>query len=127
MPQSTLLETNVATANTSQNNLRYVDNNLFWNFSALSWRLGNGSAADSTYSDLVSWNMASSHPELEANPDINALLDEPEFIDPSSENYQLSPTSPAHLAGRFGMSVGADFNFPENADAIVNACIQRTF
>ena len=127
MPQSTLLETNIATANTSQNNLRYVDNNLFWNFSALSWRLSKGGAADTTYPDLVSWNMASSHPELEANPDINALLDDPEFIDPSSANYQLSPTSPALLAGRFGMSVGADFNFPENADAIVNACIQRTF
>ena len=127
MPQSTLLETNIATANTSQNNLRYVDNNLFWNFSTLSWRLSKGSAADTTYPDLVSWNMASSHPELEANPDINALLDDPEFIDPSSANYQLSPTSAALLAGRFGMSVGADFNFPENADAIVNACIQRTF
>ena len=127
MPQSTLLETNIATANTSQNNLRYVDNNLFWNFSTLSWRLSKGGAADTTYPDLVSWNMASSHPELEANPDINALLDDPEFIDPSSANYQLSPTSAALLAGRFGMSVGADFNFPENADAIVNACIQRTF
>ncbi|MEZ7984909.1 MAG: hypothetical protein QMB64_03685, partial [Pseudomonadales bacterium] len=80
-----------------------------------------------TYSDLVSWNMASSHSELEASPDVNALLDDPEFIDPSSASYQLSPTSPALLAGRFGMSVGADFNFPENADAIVNACIQRTF
>ena len=127
MPQSTLLETNIATANTSQNNIRYVDNNLFWNFSTLSWRLSKGGAADTTYPDLVSWNMASSHPELEANPDINALLDDPEFIDPSSANYQLSPTSAALLAGRFGMSVGADFNFPENADAIVNACIQRTF
>ena len=127
MPQSTLLETNIATANTSQNNLRYVDNNLFWNFSTLSWRLSKGGAADTTYPDLVSWNMASSHPELEANPDINALLDDPEFIDPGSANYQLSPTSAALLAGRFGMSVGADFSFPENADAIVNACIQRTF
>ena len=127
MPQSTLLETNIATANTSQNNIRYVDNNLFWNFSTLSWRLSKGGAADTTYPDLVSWNMASSHPELEANPDINALLDDPEFIDPGSANYQLSPTSAALLAGRFGMSVGADFSFPENADAIVNACIQRTF
>ena len=127
MPQSTLLETNIATANTSQNNISYVDNNLFWNFSALSWRLSKGSAADTTYPDLVSWNMASSHPELEANPDINALLDDPEFIDPSSANYQLSPTSPALLAGRFGMSVGADFSFPENDDDIANACIQRTF
>ena len=127
MPQSTLLETNTAIANTSQNSLAYVDNNIFWNFSALSWRLSNGSTAETTYPDLVSWNMASSHPELEANPDVNALLDDPEFIDPSSANYQLSPTSPALLAGRFGMSVGADFSFPENTDDIVNACIQRTF
>lgn len=127
MPQSTILETNTATANASQNSLAYIDNNIFWNFSTLSWRLGNSSATDTIYSDLVSWNMASSHPELEANPDINAMLDDPEFIDPSNANYQLSPTSPALLAGRFGMSIGADFNFSESANGLDNACIQRTF
>ena len=127
MPQSTILETNTATANASQNSLAYIDNNIFWNFSTLSWRLGNSSATDTIYSDLVSWNMASSHPELEANPDVNAMLDDPEFIDPSNANYQLSPTSPALLAGRFGMSIGADFNFSESANDLDNACIQRTF
>lgn len=127
MPQSSVLETNTATANSSQNRLSYIDNNIFYNYSNLSWRLGNGSTADTIYTDLASWNMASSHPELESNPDENALLDDPDLIDPSRSNYQLSPNSPARDKGRFGMSIGADFNYPLNANQIDNACIQRTF
>ena len=137
MPQSTLITTNAVSTdtdntdadntNTTQNSLAYIDNNLFWNYSNLSWHLGNGSTAETMYTDLASWNMASSHPELESNPDENALLDDPEFIDPSRSNYQLSPSSPARDKGRFGMSIGADFNYPLNADQIDNACIQRTF
>lgn len=127
MPQSSILETNTATANTSLNSLTYIDNNIFYNYSNLSWRLGSGSTADTIYTDLASWNMAASHPELESNPDENALLDDPNLIDPSRSNYQLSPNSPARDKGRFGMSIGADFNYPLNANQIDNACLQRTF
>ena len=127
MPQSALLTTNTATANTSPNSLAYVDNNLFWNYSTLSWRLGTGSPEDTMYSDLASWNMASSHPELQANPDLNTVLADPQFIDPANADYRLSQASPAFSTGRFGLSIGADYNFPEGANLIINACIQRVF
>lgn len=127
MPQSALLTTNTATANTSPNSLAYVDNNLFWNYSSLSWRLGNDSPEDTIYSDLASWNMASSHPELQANPDLNTVLADPQFIDPANADYRLSQASPAFSTGRFGLSIGADYNFSEDANLIINACIQRVF
>ena len=127
MPQSALLTTNTATANTSRNSLVYVDNNLFWNYSTLSWRLGSGSSEDTMYSDIANWNMASSHSELQSNPDLNTLLADPQFIDPANANYQLPQTSPAFSAGRFGLSIGADYNFPEDANLNMNACIQRVF
>lgn len=108
-----------------RNSIAYSDNNLFTNFTQLSWVLDNRGSAETSYPNLLSWQMAETHPELSINPDQFALLIDPVFINELDQNFNLSAGSPAIGTGRFGMSIGADFSLPANADLIINPCIER--
>lgn len=109
MPQSELLVTRSPVNTSLLNTLAYNDNNVYWNFVTLSWRLDAGGIADASYPDLVTWQSSLGHPEVSSNPDLASLTIDPEFVDPLMGDYRLSPTSPALLSGRYGFSMGADF------------------
>ncbi len=127
-PQGDVLLTRAPSTAARSNSLEYSDNNLFLNSDILNWHLDVGGADDTAYADLVSWQGANTHPDWTdplANPDTASLLADPQFIDQPGGDYRLSATSPASLAGRFGMSIGADYDLPASAATIVNDCIQR--
>ena len=105
-----------------QNTIDYSDHNLFWNAGSLSWRLDSGGPVDMTYTGLANWqaNIA-----LATNPDLLSLVQDPLFSDYINADYQLAAASPALSSGRFGMSRGADFEFPDLSATAGNACMQR--
>jgi hypothetical protein len=108
MPQSEILVTHAPNNSALSNSIVYSDHNLFYEFVSLRWRLGVSGPAEATYADLPNWQLASSHPELSANPDLLAIIDDPQFVDPLNGDYTLDIGSVAITAGRFGISIGAN-------------------
>ena len=124
-PQGEIILTTAPGNASLQNGIAYSDNQLFWDFVGLNWRLGSGGSDDTAYADLVAWQAASGHPELSVDPALSSLAADPLFVDSINADYSLQATSPAALSGRFGMSIGADFSLPAGVESITNPCIER--
>ena len=123
-PLGDIIMTRAAINESLQNRLSYSDNNLFA-LATPSWHLDIGGPTETLYSDFQSW-MNASHPELSIAPDIASYFGEdPAFVDADNANYTLQPSSPALSAGRFGLSIGADFDTADISAPNASSCVAR--
>lgn len=127
-PLGDIIVTRPAISAAQQNSISYSDNNLFAQ-AALGWQLDAGGLTETLFADAQSW-MTASHPQLITMPDTNSIFgQDPAFVDVANANYGLLSNSPALSAGRFGMSIGADFSLPDNlpgsSNGVNSACIDR--
>ena len=125
MPQSEILLTHAPDNADLSNSILYSDHNLFYEFVSLRWRLGIGGPSEAIYADLPNWQLASSHPELTANPDLLATIEDPQFVDALNGDYTLDIDSPAIAAGRFGLSIGANDGLVAPVDMPEFPCAAR--
>lgn len=124
VPQSEILIARTPANNALLNTIAYSDHNLFYDFVSLRWRLAVNGAAETAYPDLPNWQVAA-HPELVTSPDLSAIIADPQFVDRFNNDYSVELDSPAIDAGRFSLTIGADFKLPSPVDMPGYPCAER--
>ena len=109
-----LLETQSPVNPSLENTIAYSDYNLYFAPAEhLRWKLGVDDTSSGEYEGITQWRDAESDPQLNTKPDMNSqVATNPLFIDPLNNDFRLSESSPALLAGRDGVSIGSDYSLP---------------